>query len=486
MKLYELFHGMKCVIKGDDNIEISDLKYDSREVKRGDLFFCISGFSEDGHVYAKDAIKKGAAAIVVTEFQEDIAETQIVVKNDRETMAMCACRFFGFPAKRMKTIGITGTNGKTSTSYMIREIASQAGYKVGLVGTITNMIGDKKLHTERTTPESIDLQRLLKQMADEGCDLLIMEVSSHSLMLERVHGMRFDIGVFTNLTQDHLDFHQTWDNYILAKSKLFEQSKISIINIDDDSAANMMAAAMSEVVKYSVMQPINYAAKNINITQEQTHFTVETPTRTLNIEVNIPGIFTVYNAMASIVATYCMGIDPFYIEKGLKELNGVPGRFEMLDTRGKDFSIILDYAHTPDGMKNVLSTIKGFAPARIVTIFGCGGNRDTTKRKLMGKIAIDYSDLTIVTSDNPRFEEPSAIIDEIVEGIKDSNAQYICIEKREEAIEYAIRNAQKNDVILLAGKGHEDYQEIKGVKHDFDEKVVVQNILDKLRIPKQK
>ncbi|MEF9864607.1 MAG: UDP-N-acetylmuramoyl-L-alanyl-D-glutamate--2,6-diaminopimelate ligase, partial [Christensenellaceae bacterium] len=347
-------------------------------------------------------------------------------------------------------------------------------------------IGDKKLHTERTTPESIDLQRLLKQMADEGCDLLIMEVSSHSLMLERVHGMRFDIGVFTNLTQDHLDFHQTWDNYILAKSKLFEQSKISIINIDDDSAANMMAAAMSEVVKYSVMQPINYAAKNINITQEQTHFTVETPTRTLHIEVNIPGIFTVYNAMAAIVATYCMGIDPFYIEKGLKELNGVPGRFEMLDTRGKDFSIILDYAHTPDGMKNVLSTIKGFAPARIVTIFGCGGNRDTTKRKLMGKIAIDYSDLTIVTSDNPRFEEPSAIIDEIVEGIKDSNAQYICIEKREEAIEYAIRNAQKNDVILLAGKGHEDYQEIKGVKHDFDEKVVVQNILDKLRIPKQK
>lgn len=480
MKLSELFRDINCKMHGNKETEIKDLKYDSRKVRKGDLFFCISGFSENGHKYAADAVKKGAAAIVVTEYQEELNITQIVVKNDREAMALAACRFFEYPARRMKMIGVTGTNGKTTTTYMIKAIAEQAGLKVGLIGTIRNMIGNKVIHTERTTPESIDLQRLLKEMADEGCEVLAMEVSSHSLVLKRVYGIDFDIGIFTNLTQDHLDFHETWDNYIQAKSMLFEQSEISVINIDDDSAANMMGAAKREVIKYSVLQPIQYAAKDLELTHEKTKFAVEIDGRDLHIEVPIPGYFTVYNAMASIVAANAAGIDSYCIEQGLKNMKPVAGRFEPLDTHGREFSIILDYAHTPDSLKNALDTAKSFAPARVVTIFGCGGNRDSSKRAVMGKIAGERADFTIITSDNPRFEEPAAIMAQIEEGMKQTEGKYTCIENRKEAIEYAIRNAQKDDVILLAGKGHEDYQEIKGIKHDFDEKIVVEKILDRL------
>lgn len=480
MTLNELFRDIPCKVYGDGETEIKDLKYDSRKVRKGDLFFCISGFAEDGHKYAPDAAKKGAAAIVVTEYQEKLDIPQVVVKNDRETMALTACRFFDFPARRMKMIGVTGTNGKTTTTYMIKAIAEQAGLKAGLIGTIRNIIGDKVIHTERTTPESIDLQRLLKEMADEGCEVLAMEVSSHSLVLKRVYGIDFDIGIFTNLTQDHLDFHETWNNYIQAKSMLFEQSEISVINIDDDSAANMMGAAKREVVKYSVLQPIQYAAKDLEITHEKTKFSVEIDGRDLHIEVPIPGYFTVYNAMAAVVTANAAGIDSYCIEQGLKNMKPVAGRFEPLDTHGHDFSIILDYAHTPDSLKNALDTAKSFAPARVVTIFGCGGNRDSSKRAIMGKIAGERSDFTIITSDNPRFEEPAAIMAQIEEGMRQTDGKYICIENRKEAIEHAVRNAKKDDVILLAGKGHEDYQEIKGVKHDFDEKVIVEEIMNRL------
>lgn len=480
MNLKELFHGMSCELYGDGETEVRDLQYDSRSVHRGDLFFCISGFAEDGHKYAADAVKKGAAALVVTERQNEIDIPQIVVKNDREAMAFAACRFFNYPARRMKMIGVTGTNGKTTTTYMIKAIAEQAGMKVGLIGTIQNMIGDKEIHTERTTPESIDLQRLLCQMADEGCEVLAMEVSSHSLVLKRVYGIDFDIGIFTNLTQDHLDFHETWDNYIQAKSMLFEQSEISVINIDDDSAAYMMGAAKREVMKYSVLQPIQYAAKDVEITHEKTKFAVEVDGRDLHIEIGIPGYFTIYNAMGAIVAANAAGIDGYCIEQGLKKMKPVAGRFEPLDTHGREFSLILDYAHTPDSLKNALDTAKSFASARVVTIFGCGGNRDSSKRAMMGRIAGERSDYTIITSDNPRFEEPAAIMAQIEEGMKETSGDYICIENRREAIEYAIRNAKKDDVILLAGKGHEDYQEIKGVKHDFDEKVVVEEIMSRI------
>ncbi|MEA4852818.1 MAG: UDP-N-acetylmuramoyl-L-alanyl-D-glutamate--2,6-diaminopimelate ligase [Christensenella sp.] len=485
MKLYELFRGIKCEIKGDEEVEIKDLKYDSRNVKRGDLFFCISGFADDGHKYVPDAVRKGAAAIVVTELQPRAGVTQVVVKDDRAAMALVAANFFEHPAKRMKMVGITGTNGKTTTTYMLKSILEHAGHKVGLIGTIVNMIGDRTIHTERTTPESIDLQRLLKKMADDGCEYVVMEVSSHSLELKRVYGIDFAAGVFTNLTQDHLDFHKTWDNYIHAKSILFEQSDISVINIDDDSAANMMAAAKSEVVKYSVMQPIEYAAKNVEITHSKTKFTVEMEGKTLRIEVGIPGQFTVYNALGAAVTAHALGVGQHYIEVGLKEMHPVAGRFQPLDTHGMGFSLILDYAHTPDSLKNALSTVASFAPGRIVTIIGCGGNRDASKRPIMARIAGEYSDFTILTSDNPRFEEPAAILDQMEPGIKETGAEYIRIENRREAIEYAIKNAQKGEVILLAGKGHEDYQEIRGVKHDFDEKVIVEEIFQNKRKNKE-
>jgi len=486
MKIAELFNGIKHEITGDADIDIKDIKYDSRDVKKGDLFFCISGYAADGHAYAADAVKKGAAAVVVTHMLEGLDTTQVVVGDDRGAMALCAARFFGYPAKRMKIAGITGTNGKTTTTYMIKRIAEQAGLKVGLIGTIQNMIGDKAIHTERTTPESVNLQRLLKQMADEGCDLVAMEVSSHSLLLKRVYGIEFDVGIFSNITQDHLDFHQTWENYISAKSMLFEQSKISVINIDDDSAANMISAARHEVVEYSVSQPSQYNAKNVNISLDGVSYDVDTDIRTLHIEVPIPGMFTVYNSLAAAVAALALNIEAYCIEQGLKNMGPVAGRFEMLDTRGQGYSIILDYAHTPDSLENTLSTIRKFAPARVITVFGCGGNRDAGKRPQMGRIAARYSDYTIITSDNPRFEEPQSIIDQIAEGMDIPGVEYECIENRTKAIERAIKKAKKDDIILLAGKGHETYQEIKGVKHDFDEKVVVAGLFDKMGIRKRR
>ncbi|MGI6152888.1 MAG: UDP-N-acetylmuramoyl-L-alanyl-D-glutamate--2,6-diaminopimelate ligase [Christensenellaceae bacterium] len=479
--IYELTKHMNCRILGDKRTIVSDVCYDSRKVKKGDLFFCIEGYSVDGHDYAPDAVKNGAAALVCMR-ELPINVPQVIVADSREAMALMSARFFGYPAKRLKMAGVTGTNGKTTTTYMIKAIAERAGMKVGLVGTIVNMIGKQEVQTERTTPESLDLQRLLRRMVDEGCEMAVMEVSSHSLQLKRVFGIEFDVGVFTNLTQDHLDFHQTWDAYVKAKSMLFEQSRVSIINIDDDSAAHMMGAAGYEVVKYSVTHPADYYAEDIQISSDATDYRLMHGSEWVDIHVNIPGVFTVYNSLAAATACYALGIDQYYIELGLREMKPVLGRFEVLDTRGQGYTVILDYAHTPDSMKNTLSAIKRFAPARIVTLFGCGGNRDASKRPIMAHIADEYSDYTIITSDNPRYEEPEEIIKQAEAGIKDTGAEYTCIENRRDAIRYALENAQKEDIILLAGKGHETYQEIKGVKHDFDEKVVVQEILDELGI----
>lgn len=482
MKLNELTHGVKCGIVGNGDTEIKDLKYDSRKVKQGDMFFCITGFETDGHEYISQAIQKGAAALVVTEAQPDVAVPQVVVKDSRQAMSLMAQTFFGHPARSLKTVGVTGTNGKTTITYMIKAIAERAGLKTGLVGTITNMIGDREIPAERTTPEAIDLQRLIRQMVDEGCRVLAMEVSSHSLELGRVWGMEFDAGVFTNLTQDHLDFHETWENYVAAKAKLFEQSKVSVINIDDDSAGHMISAAKSEVARYSAIHPEQYYAKNIRITSNETCYQFVYGSKSVDICVGIPGMFSVYNSLAAAATADVLGIDTYYIELGLKEMKPVAGRFEVLDTHGQDYTVILDYAHTPDSMKSTLSTIRQFAPARVVTVFGCGGNRDASKRPIMGNIAGEYSDFTIITSDNPRREDPMEIIAQAEAGISGMGKEYTCIENRRDAIKYAIKNAQGGDIILLAGKGHETYQEIKGEKHDFDEKIVVQQILDELGV----
>ncbi len=482
MKLAELFQDIRHTVYGNADVDLLDLKYDSRAAKKGDLFFCISGYATDGHEYAPQAVAAGAAAIVVERRLPELAVTQVVVKDGRQAMALCAARFFGYPARRMKMVGITGTNGKTTTTYMIRSIAEKAGMKVGLIGTILNMIGSEELPTERTTPESIDLQRLLKRMADANCEVLVMEVSSHSLYLKRVYGIEFDVGVFSNLTQDHLDFHKTWDAYVAAKSILFEQSKISVVNVDDDSAAHMIGAAKGEVMEYGVIHSTQFSAKNVELEANGVCYDLESTGKSLHIETPVPGMFSVYNSLAAAVAALALAIDDYYIERGLKEMEQVNGRFELLDTRGRGFVLILDYAHTPDSLKNSLATIREYAPGRVVTVFGCGGNRDAGKRPQMGAISAEYSDYTVVTSDNPRYEEPGVILAQIEEGVKKVTENYICIENRKEAMKHAIKSAQKGDIILLAGKGHETYQEIKGVKHDFDEKRVVQEIFDELGI----
>ncbi len=482
MTIAELFRDIRHETFGDSSIEINDIKYDSRTVEKGDLFFCITGYNTDGHAYAKKAVDAGAVAVVVTDYQEGLTAVQVKVDDGRQAMALAAAKFFGYPAKRMSMVGITGTNGKTTTTYMVKQIAEKAGKKVGLMGTIVNMIGDEKLHTERTTPESIDLHRLLKRMADEGCDIAVMEVSSHSLSLKRVCGIEYDVAVFTNLTQDHLDFHKTWQDYVAAKSMLFEQARVSIINEDDDSAANMIAAASHEVMRFAVKQPAQYFAKNIELTAAGVAYDVDLGTKTLHILVPIPGVFTVYNSLGAALCAYALGLETYFIESGLREMPAVAGRFELLDTRDQGFDIILDYAHTPDSLENTLVTIREFAPARVMTVFGCGGNRDAGKRPQMGAIAARLSDYVVVTSDNPRFEEPQFIIDQIVGGLTGFDAEYTCIENRREAMKHAMESAKPGDIILLAGKGHEDYQEIKGVKYDFDEKKVVQDIFDEMGI----
>ncbi len=486
MYLKELLSGINCKVHGDKNIDIKNLQYDSRNVQSGDLFFCISGTAADGHAYAPDAVKNGAVAIVVTKLVDNVHVTQVVVKDDRAAMALCAANFYGHPAKRLKMVGVTGTNGKTTTTYMVKSIAEAAGYKVGLIGTIKNMIGQREMHTERTTPESADLQRLLREMADEKCDIVVMEVSSHSLLLKRVYGIEFDVGVFSNLTQDHLDFHQTWENYVESKSKLFQQSRISVVNVDDDSAANMISAASREVMEYSVLHPTGYMAKHVKNAPDGVDYDVKIDGKVLDIHVPIPGLFTVYNSLAALVACHALKIDGVYIKQGLAAMQAVPGRFELLDVRGQGYSIILDYSHTPDSLENALLTVKEFARGKVITVFGCGGNRDAGKRPVMGRIAAKYSDYVVVTSDNPRFEEPDAIIAQIEAGVAEGNVQYITIEDRKKAMAHAMKMAQQDDIILLAGKGHETYQEIRGVKHDFDEKVVVNEIMDEMGIKTKK
>jgi UDP-N-acetylmuramoyl-L-alanyl-D-glutamate--2,6-diaminopimelate ligase len=486
MTLFELFRGMRHEICGDGSIQVKDMQYDSRGVGRGDLFFCISGYTTDGHRFAARAVSTGAAAVVVTKYQEGLDVTQVLVDDGRAAMSLCAQKFFGYPARRMKMVGVTGTNGKTTTTYMLKHIAEQADIKTGLIGTIVNLVGGEQVKTERTTPESIDLQRLLRRMADEGCTLAVMEVSSHSLTLKRVYGMEFDVGIFTNLTQDHLDFHKTWAEYADAKSLLFEQSQISVVNIDDDSAANMMGAARRQIIHFGVTHPAQYTAGNIAVDANGVSYEVDMDGHPVHISVRIPGMFTVYNSLGAAVAAHALGVRPYHIEQGLKGMPSVAGRFESLDTRGQGYSVILDYAHTPDSLESTLRAIREFAPARVLTVFGCGGNRDAGKRPQMGGIAARLSDFVVLTSDNPRFEEPQSIIDQIEAGVKDAGGVYTCIENRRKAIEYAMRHARKDDIVLLAGKGHETYQEIRGVKYDFDEKVVVSELFDGMGVKKPK
>ena len=476
MLLGDCLKGIDHEIRGAGDPDITSICYDSRKAEKGCLFFCITGFETDGHRYAPMAEEKGAAAIVVTRFLDGIGIPQVKVPDDRKAMALISENFYGKPYEKLTVIGITGTKGKTSTSYMVKSILEKAGHKTGLIGTISYMIGDKVIPAAHTTPEAPELQKMLREMLDDGADSVVMEVSSSALVFDRVYGMHFDAGVYTNLSQDHLDIHKDFEHYAKAKQMLFGISGKSIINTDDAWSGTMKEGVKGELLTYSLMGDADFAAKDIRLDVSGTEFTLGWNGNEKKIDLMIPGRFMVYNALAAAAACLSLGVDIEDVASGILDVKGVAGRFEKLDTKGRDFSVILDYAHTPDSLKNILESVRHFSKGRVVCLFGCGGNRDRAKRPKMGEITEELADLAIVTTDNPRFEEPGDIINEILSGMKKDN--HVVIENRLEAIKYALDNARKDDIIILAGKGHEYYQEIKGIRYHFNEKEIVDELLD--------
>lgn len=473
MKLYNILEGIDVVnIYNDANVEISHITNNSRECREGSLFAAVRGFQTDGHKYMESAKDNGAAAIICEEYNPDIDCVQVVVSSSRRAEAIAASNFYGKAHESFKLIGVTGTNGKTTVTYLVKHILECSGNKVGLIGTNQNMIGDEVFETGRTTPDSIELQAIFAKMAEADVDYCIMEVSSHALELDRVYGCHFFTGAFTNLTQDHLDFHKTMDNYAKAKEKLFSISENSVINIDDAYGKNMTGSAMGRLISYSARNEATLGAKNISLTSDGVSFDLNGE----RIFLAIPGEFSVYNALCAIGIALSCGIDISAIKEALLTAHGVKGRAEIVKTN-TDYTVLIDYAHTPDGIENILKTVNGFAKGRTIIVFGCGGDRDNTKRPIMGRIAGELADFCVVTSDNPRTEDPMKIISMIEEGVKESGADYVVIESRFDAIKYALDNAKKGDVIVLAGKGHETYQELKDGKIHFDEREAVRGIL---------
>ncbi len=477
MRLSELAMAAGVRMTGEDR-EITSIEYDSRKAKDGCIFCCIVGQLFDGHTFAEGAVQAGAAALLV-ERELPIDVPQIVVANARKAMAEMAAAFFGYPQREMQVIGVTGTNGKTTTTYMVKAIAEQAGKKVGIIGTIRNMVGNESIHTDRTTPESVDLFRLLRVMADAHVDLVVMEVSSHALEQYRVHGIKFDVGLFTNLTQDHLDYHKSFDNYLAAKRILFFNSRKAVVNVDDPYAGRMTEGLTIPILTFGVRDRADITATDIDITTAGVQFDLHTPEGDVLMKLSIPGLFSVFNAMGAVGLMQSIGIKLSNIKDGLEMLTSVSGRLEPVKT-GYDFSVFVDYAHTPDALENVLKTAREFAKGRVICVFGCGGDRDRAKRPIMGEIAGRFSEYAIITSDNSRTEDPMAIIDSIEEGMKRSGTRYTIIENRKDAIRYALQFAKPNDVIMVAGKGHETYQEINGTKYHFDDKEIVEELLKEM------
>jgi len=477
MTLKELVKNIDCEIFGNAETEIKGIAYDSRKVQEGYLFVAIRGFETDGHKYIESAIKNGAVAVLG---EDDIkCECAYVkAKDSRKALALTSAEFFDHPERKLKIIGLTGTNGKTTTTYLIRQILMLKGSKCDLIGTNQIIIGDEIIESSRTTPESFDLFEIFHEMAEKGGEYVVMEVSSHSLELDRVCGVTFETAVLTNITQDHLDFHKTMENYAEAKAKLFAMSKSSAINTDSDYAETCLAKANENLLTYSVDGDSAIKAENIRMSERGVIFTINYKGEAHEMRLGIPGKFSVYNALSAICACLNIGISIEDIEKGLVLAKSVKGRIEVVRT-ATPYTIIIDYAHTPDGMENIISAVRAFAKARVITVFGCGGDRDATKRPKMGKIAENLSDLVVVTSDNPRTEEPEAIINDILAGMSKDN--HVTVVNRKEAIAYAMEIAEQDDIIILAGKGHETYQEIDHVKHDFDERVVVKEILSTMK-----
>ena len=482
MKLTDLLSELEySVIKGEADCEITEVVYDSRRISKGCLFVCIEGANFDGHSAAKQASKAGAAAVLVQKDVDTIGDTTVVrVDSTRYAMAYVAAASYGYPSRRLKTIGITGTKGKTTTTYLIKSILENAGLKVGLIGTIEVIIGDEHIKADNTTPESYVLQGYFARMVEAGCQAVVMEVSSQGLMLHRTQAIDFDLGIFTNIEPDHIgpNEHRDFEHYLQCKSLLFKQCKVGILNGDDKHVQDVLKDHTCEVETYGMNDGVNIKAENIRLVTDKGMLGVEFNTSgliDLDVLVNTPGKFSVYNALCAIAVCRHFDIKADAVKLALMNAK-VKGRIEMVKV-SDDFTLMIDYAHNAMALESLLTTLKEYNPNRLISLFGCGGNRSKLRRYDMGEVSGRLADLTVITSDNPRDEEPLDIIKDIVTGISRTDGKYVEIPDRKDAIRYVIRNGQPGDVIVLAGKGHEDYQEIKGVKYPMDERVLIAEIL---------
>ena len=488
MKVFELVKDFEYeVINGDLNREISTLVSDNRKLTKDCVFVCIEGANFDGHSVVNDAFKCNAAAVIVmknVEVPENINTAVIKVKDTREALALASAAYFSYPTKEIKVIGVTGTKGKTTTTYLIKSILENAGYKVGLIGTIETIIGDEHIPSKNTTPESYVLQETFRKMADNGIEVCVMEASSQGFLMKRTLGTEFEIGIFTNLEPDHIgpNEHDSFENYMECKSMLFRQCKAGILNADDGHLEGVLKGHTCEVFTYGMSENADYRASNVKLFEEKgvlgISFSVNGRINT-DVAIDMPGKFSLYNALTAVSVCSYLGIKEDAIKSALKSAK-VKGRIEMVPV-SDDFTLMIDYAHNAMALESLLTTLKEYESGRLVCVFGCGGNRAKSRRFEMGEVSGRLADFTIITSDNPRFEEPLDIIADIVTGIEKTDGEYIKIPDRKEAIKYAIENGRKGDIIVLAGKGHEDYQEIKGVKYPMDERVLISEVLEELK-----
>ncbi len=495
MELKSLLVGLENLkAKGNLNIEISGIDSDSRNIKKGSLFVAIKGFATDGHQYVEKAIENGAVAVMVQEgcdlksihIPEDV--TVIMAKDTREGLAIVSDNFYEHPSRKFKLIGVTGTKGKTTTTFMIKEILEKAGKKVGLIGTIATYINGKKIKdSDRTTPESLELQQTFAEMVKQGVEVVVMEVSSQSLKLNRVEKCDFDIVLFTNFSEDHISpkEHPDMQDYFESKLKLFKMCKTGIVNVDDLHGAKIPRMFPdSDITTYGIDNYAKVLAKDITITNSYVDFRVKIKDRNERVKTGIPGRFSVYNSLAAICVAQKFGVDPEKVKEALTEVR-VPGRSELVDNK-REIPIMIDYAHSPESLENILQATKSYTRGKVISVFGCGGDRDSGKRPIMGEISGRIADFTIITSDNPRTENPEEIVKQIEEGMKKTNGKYCTIVDRVEAIKEAIKMATKRDIIILAGKGHEPYQEINGKKYPFDERIIVRDIIEELEQKEKK
>lgn len=482
MKLTKLLERLSYeVLQGNDEIEITELVNDSRRVCPGSVFVCISGAVVDGHNFIHEVAEKGAAAVIVEKDVEAPAGmTVIKVEDTRYALALTSAAYFGYPAEELKVIGITGTKGKTTTTYMVKSILEGVGHKVGLIGTIEAIIGDEVIPAKNTTPESFTIHQYFRKMVEAGCDAVVMEVSSQGLMLHRTAGIPFEIGIFTNLGEDHIgpNEHKDFDDYKRCKGLLFKQCKIGIANVDDEHFADVFREATCKIETFGFSEKADFRANDTRLVSSPGHLGISYKVSgfaNFDVEIDIPGKFSVYNSLTAIAVCSHFDVPADKIIEALKVAK-VKGRIEMVKV-SEDFTLMIDYAHNAMSLESLLTTLKEYQPKRLVCLFGCGGNRAKSRRFEMGEVSGNLADLTIITSDNPRFEEPQDIIDDIKVGIEKTEGKYVEIIDRKEAIRYAIDEAERGDVIVLAGKGHEDYQEIKGVKYDMDERVLIAEVV---------